>query len=78
MGETPPVSVLVANLAGAAEYTEKISAEGKNFPNKFPEYDTKKSDGKVPVLLELWGMWSTPSGPLLPGPLYKLYRQDMT
>ena len=32
-------------------------------------YDTKQSDGEVPVMLEFWGMWSTPSLPLLPGPL---------
>ena len=30
-------------------------------PNRYPGYDTKQSDGEVPVLLELWGMWSTPS-----------------
>ncbi len=33
-------------------------------------YDTKQSDGKVPVMLELWGRLSTPSLPLLPGPLW--------
>ena len=33
-------------------------------------YDTKQSDGEVPVMLELWGMQSTPSLPLLPGPLW--------
>ena len=38
-------------------------------PNKYPGYDTKKSDGEVPVLLELWGMHSTPSLPSLPGSL---------
>ena len=32
-------------------------------------YDTKLSDGEVPVP-ELWGIWSTPSLPLLPGPLW--------
>ena len=39
-------------------------------PNKCPGYDTKQSDGEVPVMLELWGMWSTPSLPSLPGPLW--------
>ena len=29
--------------------------------------DTKISDGETPVMMELWGMWSTPSLPLLPG-----------
>ena len=33
-------------------------------------YDTKLSDGDAPVILELWGMWSTPLLPLLPGPLW--------
>ena len=41
---------------------------GKTPPNKCPGYDTKQSDGEVPVILELWGMWSTPSLLLLPGP----------
>ena len=30
-------------------------------------YDTKQSDGEVQVILEIWGMRSTPSLPLLPG-----------
>ena len=34
-----------------------------------PSYDTKQFGGEAPVL-ELWGMWSTPSLPLLPGPLW--------
>ena len=32
-------------------------------------YDTKCSDGEVPVMLELWGMRSTPLFPLVPDPL---------
>ena len=54
---------MVAKTAGAAEYTDPT-------PNECPGYDTKQSDGEVPVMLELWGMWSTPSLPLLPGPLW--------
>ena len=38
-------------------------------PNEWPKYDTKKSDGEVPVILELWEMQSTPSLPSIPGPL---------
>ena len=38
--------------------------------NKCPGYDTKQSDGKSSVMLELWGMQCTPSLPLLPGPLW--------
>ena len=39
-------------------------------PNECPGYDTKQSDGEVSAVLELWGMRSTPSLPLLPGPLW--------
>ena len=39
-------------------------------PNECFGYDTKQSDGQVPVMLELWGMWSTPSLLLLPSPLW--------
>ena len=41
----------------------------KTAPNEFPAYDTKQSDDETPVL-ELWGMWSTPSLPLLTGPFW--------
>ena len=43
---------------------------GKPPTKECPDYDTKQSDGEVPVMLEVWGMWSTPSLPLLPGPLW--------
>ena len=33
-------------------------------------YDTKQSDGEVPVMVELWGMQSTLSLRSLPGPLW--------
>ena len=49
----------MAQLAGAAEYTDSISADWSDFPNKCPEYDTKQSDGEASVMLELWVMWST-------------------
>ena len=29
-------------------------------PNKCPRYETKQSDGGIPVMQELWEMWSTP------------------
>ena len=38
--------------------------------NECPRYDTKQSDGEVLVMLELWGMGSTPSLPSLPGPFW--------
>ena len=42
---------------------------GKTTP-ACPGYDTKQSDGVVPVMLGPWGMQSTPSLPLLPGPIW--------
>ena len=56
----------VAQSAVAVEY-DCFSAEGLDSQNKCPGYDTKQSDGEVPVMLELWGMWSTSSLSLLPG-----------
>ena len=53
-------SFLVAQSAGAAEYADSCY--------KCPGYDTKQSDGEVPVMLEFWGMQSTPSLPSLPSP----------
>ena len=46
----------MAQSAGAVEYTNCIFAEEYNSPNECPRYDTKQSDGEVPVMLELWGM----------------------
>ena len=54
------VQILVAQLAGAVEYPTS---------NECPGYDIKQSDSEVPIMLELWGMWSTPLLPLLPGSL---------
>ena len=39
-------------------------------PNECPGYDIKQSDAEVPVMQELWGMWSSSSLPALPGPLW--------
>ena len=57
-----------AQLAWVVEYTDCISAGGKN-TNENPGYDIKSFDGEVPAL-ELWGMSSTPSLPSLLGPLW--------
>ena len=43
---------------------------GVRLPQRVSWYDIKQSDGKMPVILELLRMWSTPSLPLLPGPLW--------
>ena len=39
-------------------------------PHECPNYDSKQSDSEAPVMLELWGMQSTPSFPSLPGSLW--------
>ena len=45
--------------------------EARNSPtNECPGYDSKQSDGEVPVMLELWGMQNNPYLPSLPGPLW--------
>ena len=38
--------------------------------NECSGYDTKWSDGEVPVMLGPWGIWSIPSLPLHSGPLW--------
>ena len=58
-----------ARSAGVVEYTDCFSVEGKDPSNKCSGYDTKQSDGEVPVILDLWGIQSTPSLSSLPGPL---------
>ena len=52
------------------EYTDCFFAEGKDPPHECPRYDTKQSDGEVLVMLGLRGIQSTPSLPLLQGPLW--------
>ena len=49
-----------AQSSGTMEYTDCFYAEGYDPPH----------DGEVPVMLELWGMRSTPSLPLLSGLLW--------
>ena len=56
------LTLSIAQSAGAVKYTDP--------PNECPDYDTEQSDGEVPAMLEIWGMRSTPSLPLLPGPLW--------
>ena len=41
----------IAQSVGAVKYTDCTTAEGLNPPNECPEYDTKQSDGEVPVIL---------------------------
>ena len=54
----------------ANHYTTKGACRGVRHHHESPRHDAKQSDGEVPVMLELWGMQSTPSLSLLPGPLW--------
>ena len=56
--------IYIAQLVWAVEYIDC-----KTPPHEWPRYDTKQSHGEVPAVLELWGMRSTSSLLLLPGPL---------
>ena len=59
----------LAESVWAVEYTGCISAKSEDpHPNKCPWYNTKQSDGEVPDL-EILGMLSSSSLPLLPGPI---------
>ena len=61
----------LAQSTGAVEYTDCTLQRSKTPPaNECPGFDTTQSDGEVPVMLELWGMRSTPLLPLIPGPLW--------
>ena len=46
-----------------------LLCRGVRPPNECPGYDTEQFDGEASAMLELYGMRSTPSLPLLPGPL---------
>ena len=43
---------------------------GKTTPNEYPGYDSKQSDGEVPVIGEIWGMLSTSPLWSIPGPVW--------
>ena len=59
----------LSNQLGLENTLSAPLQRGKTPTNQYPGYDTKQSDGEVPAVLELWGIWSTPSLPSLPGPL---------
>ena len=70
--ETKPdqTKLNLAQLAGAVEYTASHQRDKNLSFDECPVYDTEQSDGEVPVMLEVWGMWSTPSLLSLPAPLW--------
>ena len=43
------------------EYTRLHLCKEVRLPNECVDNDTKQSDGEAPEILELWGIWSTPS-----------------
>ena len=57
--------------AAALKYSDGFSEGGLDpSPNKCPGYNSKQYDGEVPVMLEIWGIRSTPKLSSLPGPLW--------
>ena len=62
------LSLNFAQSVGAVEYRLLLCREVRPPPaHKCPGFD-KQSDGEIPIMLELWGMYSIPSLLLLPGP----------
>ena len=51
-----PPKLHMVKSAGAEEYTDCISTERLDSPNECHRYKIKKSDGEVPIMLELWEM----------------------
>ena len=60
----------IAQFAGAAEYTDYISTEREDSPSKCSGYNNKQSDGEAPMILELWGIQSSPLLQSLPDLLW--------
>ena len=60
----------IALSAWAVKYTDCIFAEGQELPNECPDFETKQSDYKAPVMQELWKMRITSLLSSLPGPLW--------
>ena len=52
------------------EVAQTVKRDKPHLTNKGPGYDTKQSDGEVPVMQELREMRSIPSLPSLPGPVW--------
>ena len=62
-----PIQIRAQSSSGIIEYTDCISSEWLDSPNGCFVYDTKQSDGEASVVLELWGMQSTPLFPFFEG-----------
>ena len=62
--------ILLPSRLGLYNTLTALLQKGQTHHNECSRYDTKQSDGEVPVMLELWGMQSTPLLPPLPDPLW--------
>ena len=49
------INMCIAQSVKAVKYTDCFTADGKTPPNECPGYETKQSDGEVPVMLAFWG-----------------------
>ena len=64
-GNTLPISVLWPNRLGEQNTPTSFLQRSQSVPSECPGYNTKQSNGDVSVMLELWGMQSTPLSPSL-------------
>ena len=64
-------SIHLAQLIRAVKIRRLHLCTGIRTPprNEYPIYDARHTNGEVPVMLELWGIRSSPSLPSLSGPL---------
>ena len=69
MFQWPLLTDQEAQFSGAIEFNNCITSEGKDYTNECCGNNIKPSDGEAPTL-EIWGIRSTPSLPLLPGSLW--------
>ena len=61
-GKTSPTSVMWPSQLGLQNIpTASLQRVRLTLPNECPKYDTNQSDGDAPVMVDIWGMWSTPS-----------------
>ena len=65
---TNKLMVVVVVVVAVSFYVVFFSMHNPSRKN-YPGYDTKQSNGDIPVMLELWGMLCTYLLPSLPGSL---------
>ena len=65
------ISIIWPNWLGLKNTSSASLQRGKTPPNQCPEYDLKQSDGDTVVMVELWGIRSSPILSSLPDPLWQ-------